>query len=345
MDYDVTIAIPVYNAEKYLSETMLSALAQDYASVEYLILDDCGTDGSMDIIRQLQCNHDRGKDIRIVRQPKNMGIGAARNRILDEAHGEFLYFLDADDVIEKETVSLLMAAARQHAAQWVRASHVQLDIKGSSVSQKRYVNQKLVFSDNESFATYYFTNIGHLATTAWNVLMSLELIRESGIRFLETNYWEDLAFTYKMVTYVDRAVFLPEVTYSYYCRENTLANYQYRQTISKKEVLRNAATIDAIKSDWRGLLQRSYFPAWLNSVLMTDFSVVTNVIRKRNNTQPYISDSELRDMLHSPLSFWQTIRYGGLRQLMLWIIGKIPPSLCVAMVKNLTSAKTVLLRK
>lgn len=93
MEYEVTIAIPVYNAQKYIRNTMDSALAQSFQSIEFLVLDDCGEDGSMDIIREYQQNHSRGKDIRIVKQPQNMGIGCARNCIIDETRSRYLFFL------------------------------------------------------------------------------------------------------------------------------------------------------------------------------------------------------------------------------------------------------------
>jgi len=76
--YEVTIGIPVYNAERYIRLTMDSVLAQTFESIEFLVLDDCGTDASMDIVRQYQQSHPRGHDIRIVQQPQNGGIGRAR---------------------------------------------------------------------------------------------------------------------------------------------------------------------------------------------------------------------------------------------------------------------------
>lgn len=91
--YEVTIGIPVYNVEKYISLAMDSALSQTFESIEFLICDDCGKDSSMDIIREYQKTHPRGKDIRIVRQPQNKGIGEARNRIVKEALGRYLFFL------------------------------------------------------------------------------------------------------------------------------------------------------------------------------------------------------------------------------------------------------------
>ena len=63
-NYDVTIGIPVYNVEKYIRLTMDSALAQTFPNIEFLVLDDCGQDGSMNIVREYQKTHPRGKDIR-----------------------------------------------------------------------------------------------------------------------------------------------------------------------------------------------------------------------------------------------------------------------------------------
>ena len=84
MPYEVTIGIPVYNVEKYIRLTMDSALAQTFDNIEFLILDDCGTDKSMEIVRDYQQKHPRGNNIRIVRQPQNMGIGNGRNRIIED---------------------------------------------------------------------------------------------------------------------------------------------------------------------------------------------------------------------------------------------------------------------
>lgn len=342
MEYDVTIAIPVYNAERYLRDTMLSALAQDYPAVEFLIVDDCGTDGSMDLLRQLQQEHPRGGDIRVVRQPRNMGVGAARNRIIDEARGEFLYFLDADDLIVPNTLSLMMAAARQHDAQWVRASHERVEVYDETPRTNPIVLENKVFTDNESFATFAIHNFGHLDTSIWNILFKVSLLREHRLRFVETNFWEDLAFTYELVTYVERAVMLSDITYSYYCRENTLSNYQNRQDISKQEILRNMATIDSVKPNALRLLGRSYLADWLNAVLTTDFYIVCNVLRKRHNIQPQMTDTELRNCMRSPLSLAQTVRYTGVQQWLQWLLGALPSSLSIALVRILGRMKGVI---
>ena len=138
MAYEVTIGIPVYNVEKYIRLAMDSALSQTFESIEFLILDDCGTDGSIDIVREYQQTHLRGKDIRIVRQPQNGGIGLARNRIIDEAQGRYLYFLDADDSIETNTIEKLYNSAIKYEADMVYGSYQRIEVYGGEIKKINY---------------------------------------------------------------------------------------------------------------------------------------------------------------------------------------------------------------
>lgn len=70
-EYEVTIAIPVYNVAEYIESSLLSALNQTFQSIEYLIIDDKGQDGSMDIVRRIMNEHLRGNDMKIVDQRYN----------------------------------------------------------------------------------------------------------------------------------------------------------------------------------------------------------------------------------------------------------------------------------
>ena len=66
MNYDVTIGIPVYQSVDCIKQSIESALSQSYSSIEFLIIDDAGHDASIDIIRDFQVSHSRGKDIHII---------------------------------------------------------------------------------------------------------------------------------------------------------------------------------------------------------------------------------------------------------------------------------------
>jgi glycosyltransferase involved in cell wall biosynthesis len=99
----VSIVIPVHNAASFICEALASAYAQDGLSIEVIVVDDGSTDGSLEIAR----SHHPG--IRAIRQV-NAGIGAARNRGVEAARGEYLAFLDADDRWPAGRLAKLLAA-------------------------------------------------------------------------------------------------------------------------------------------------------------------------------------------------------------------------------------------
>ena len=91
----VSIITPVYNAERFIAQTVDSVIAQTYAQWEMLLVDDCSTDRSAQIIAQYAQRDGR---IRYIRLERNMGAAAARNRGLDEARGRYVAFVDSDDL-------------------------------------------------------------------------------------------------------------------------------------------------------------------------------------------------------------------------------------------------------
>jgi len=96
----VTVFMPVYNRERYLRTAIDSVLSQSYEDFELLVLDDGSTDGTPEILANLT-----DPRVRIVRNDSNQGIPAARNRGLDLARGEFLAFLDSDDVAHRHRLA------------------------------------------------------------------------------------------------------------------------------------------------------------------------------------------------------------------------------------------------
>lgn len=103
----VSAIIPVYNCELYLREALESVLSQTYSPIEIIVIDDGSTDGSGLVAQSF------GKLVRYVRQ-SNGGIGAARNRGVEMARGDFLAFLDADDLWMKYKLELQMNALSDH---------------------------------------------------------------------------------------------------------------------------------------------------------------------------------------------------------------------------------------
>ena len=99
MKSTVSLLIPVYNSEDYLRDALDSVEKQDYENLEIIILDDGSTDSSPFIIATY-----KEKDPRIiVERGENRGIGRGRNRLLSLSSGEFVFFLDSDDILSSSS--------------------------------------------------------------------------------------------------------------------------------------------------------------------------------------------------------------------------------------------------
>jgi glycosyltransferase involved in cell wall biosynthesis len=104
----VSVAIPVYNAQATVAQTLRSVLAQTHRHLEIIVVDDGSTDGTWQVLQSF------GSSIRVVRQP-NGGLAAARNAGIQAATGEFVALMDADDVCEPERLACQVHFLRQHA--------------------------------------------------------------------------------------------------------------------------------------------------------------------------------------------------------------------------------------
>lgn len=340
MSYDVTIGIPVSEAEKYLSRSLESALAQTYPSIEFLIVDDGCTDGSLFIVLEYQDTHPRGTDIRIVSHEHNFGVSAARNRIIEEASGTYLYFMDADDMIAENTITLLMDSIRQYVAEIAFGSYEKINTDGSR-EVYQYPNQQLLGEDQ--LASFAYRKYAGIQASACNYLVKTSLLREHHHRFISTDYWEDFVFTFDLVTFVSRAVLLSDITYSYLCRENSLSHYQQREQISKEEVFKNVHSIEHLKETSSLLYNKVYFPNRCYNIVMTDFYIACNILKRRKNIVPSVSDCEIKDLMMHPASFGQICRFrqSRLKNLALFLLARLPAGLCVMVVRCLWKIKKI----
>jgi len=343
MNYEVTIGIPVYRAVDYIKQTMESALNQTYPDIEYLVLDDCGKDGSMAIIEQLKEVHPRGKDIRILRHDENRGVGVSRNNILNEACGQYLFFLDSDDLIDSDTIATLLTYLKRYDAEAVFGSWERIDNVNHSPSQIFvYPFTKLLAPD--ALALYAFKNYSTFRISVCNCLMNVSFLRENGLQFIDTAFWEDLAFMYEMVAKAKRAVLLPEVTYHYLCRQGSLSNYQERGQLEKTEIQKNVATIDYLKSKCREMQGKTFLPFLCYNLEMNSFYIVCYVLKHFKQIVPQVSKYEMKQFMYPPLPFSNMAHFRKYRlpNLVLWVISSLPSSLLVPVIWILGKVKRIL---
>lgn len=337
MDYKVTIGIPVYNDMKGIRLMLDSVLGQTFPDIEYLICDDCGTDHSIDVVKEYQQTHPRGKNIRILHQPHNMGIGAGRNRMMAEAKGQYFYSVDADDTIAPNTIELLYNTAQKYHAEIVYGSYERLYLfDGKCVNRVPTSYPMKVFNSSDEFAMYvYYTGIQGMN---WNYLMDLDVVRRNQLQVTPVGhgYGEDFTYTIDLPTYVSGAVLLPDITYQYYIRSSSTQ-------IKKKKILSHEQfmlSIDAVnkKKARKELKGKPYYAKRISLLMMIDCSFACEMLKKRADFDVPFTNCEIRDVMWHPMSLWEILTSNSARKqnLFYYLIGKLPPAISVILLRLMT---------
>ena len=104
----ISIIVPIYNVEEFIAECLQSVVAQTYRDYELILVDDCGTDGSMSVAARFASHPALEGKMRILRHDRNRGLSAARNTGTAAAKGKYVLFLDSDDILAPDCLQLLV---------------------------------------------------------------------------------------------------------------------------------------------------------------------------------------------------------------------------------------------
>ena len=210
--HKVTIVIPVYNAEAYVAECVESVLRQTYRDIEVVLVDDGSKDGSLGVCRGLAEKDERVK----VLPQANAGPSVARNRGIEEASGEYLVFVDADDTIEETCVEEAVRAIEGvDVAYWgCRQRYVdgseKVCVPKAEIARGRRDVEEVVLHlkvNEENYPYFGFT---------WNKIFRKEIIDRNGIRFeVGLSAYEDHVFTTDYMRHVGSIVVLDRALYNY----------------------------------------------------------------------------------------------------------------------------------
>lgn len=343
--YKVTVGMPVYGVEKYIRKCILSVLDQTFKEdLEILAVDDRGPDNSIEIIKQLQLTHPRGNSIRIITQPHNMGCWAARNKILEEASGEFIFLLDSDDYISEDCIEKLYAEAIKHNAEAVYGSVMPVDETGKpkDIGQDYLTQPYMVFHEKDGLAR--FANKGLHPTFRdyiWNTLIKHEFIENNNIRFKQARFCDDIICSADMTPLVTDAVLIPDHTYYYVIRENSLSNYQHRKIIKLEEIKESFRVYSYLKEKCLGLRDKDYFETRCTKGMILMFYAVCGALKNRDRIQPKLSNLVIRSAMKHPLPFVEIIRFRKYKyvNLVFYFISLLPAGLSVSIIKYIGKKK------
>lgn len=179
MNDTISVIIPVYNVEAFIIPCLRSVANQTYlGAIECLIIDDRGSDTSMEKVQNFISSYKGNVNFKILTHEKNSGLSAARNTGLDNATGDFVYFLDSDDFIDKDALEVLHNAITE---EYGIAISYFLEYKNGrdSIYRKKWVFDTPRVIQPEDFAYNMLSEKSNYASTA--KLYRRELLK--GVRF------------------------------------------------------------------------------------------------------------------------------------------------------------------
>ncbi|MDD7261756.1 MAG: glycosyltransferase family 2 protein [Fusobacterium mortiferum] len=235
MKEKVSIIVPIYNVVQYLEKCINSICNQTYKNIEIIMVDDCSTDGSRELAKELSKKDNR---ITFVQRSKNGGLSAARNTGMKIATGYWITFVDSDDWLENNCIEELYQTAKKDNADIV-VGGVYYSYKDKKPIEKDFFyNLKTSSSQQKKVAL--------LKPYACGKLYRLELIKKLKIDFPEEiKRAEDLSTVVPWMTYTDKISIVNKPLYYYFQRENSLSNSNdidvsfYPKTLERMKKLSN----------------------------------------------------------------------------------------------------------
>lgn len=213
----VSIVVPVYNVEEYLSRCIASLCNQSYTNLEIILVDDGSTDSSGDI-----CDWYKNSDQRIeVLHQSNGGLSEARNTGINAARGEYLAFVDSDDFIDEKYIDMLLNLALTYDAQIAVCDYYK---GGKDKFPEGRRKPKVWQCTAENMLRNWHGKYKRLETIACNKLYKRELFTKSGIRYPKGYYHEDIQTTHLLVNEANKVVFTDEKLYYYFQRNGSITS-------------------------------------------------------------------------------------------------------------------------
>lgn len=237
----ITVIVPVYNTEKYLSKCLDSILSQTLKEIEIICIDDGSTDSSSKILAEYAIKDPR---LLVIRK-KNDGLGAARNTGIEVASGEYISFVDSDDFIDPQMLNLLYNMGKKTESDVV-IGNVKLYFNDSGNTeyfrcQKDYDFLSLKNGFLPSEEPWIVENIG-----CWDRIYKRSFLEKYNLRNPEHVIYEDALFSFQTSILANKIAVVPKAVYYY--RKNTgcaITDNEIKNDTYKFDFLKNGVQIKA----------------------------------------------------------------------------------------------------
>lgn len=297
----VSIIIPVYNVEKYLSRCLDSALAQTLHNIEYICVEDSSKDSSLDVLNEYAARDCR---IKVFKNERNKGLSYNRNFGIAHATGKYIYFLDSDDTIEPDAMRILCDAAEKYSADVIAFGSMRVTGERKDIfveRPKEFCNT--VMAGRKMFVSL-MGNCG-VPSPAQFYFYKLEFLREYDCTFLEGVLFEDNLFTFQMFLKCPRVMCISDILYNYYTTPGSI--------MQSSITLHTVASIVRITHAMTDIYKKEIFSVEENEMALKWLAIFYNdsFIRMRQYGISRLPDS-IEELDENENSFYKLMRYVSL---------------------------------
>lgn len=227
----VSVIMPAYNASQYIEEAITSVLKQTYENLELIVIDDCSTDVTYELSRKFTMIDSR---VKVFKNGSNSGVATTRNRGLKIAQGEYIAFLDSDDIWKTNKIEKQLRLAKNYTPCIVYSSYELFDVNGN---RKPYM-----VPEKTDFASMLKENVIGCST----VLISKEIAKKYS--FVKDFYHEDYVYWLNVLREGYSAVGTNEIMVEYRVLEESRSGNKVRSALKRWKIYREYLHLPLIKS-------------------------------------------------------------------------------------------------
>ena len=306
--FAISVIVPMYNAEKFIGELLNSLLAQTFQDFEVIVVDDCSTDNSVEIVKSYVEKF--GGRLSLYQTEKNSGGGGyvPRNIGLELSRGKYIYFADADDFIVETALEILYTAATQYHADVVYTNgfysydgngdfNLKSDLESALIADKGLEDKISLTVDDPNKNLWRLLSINGNLHMPWTKFVERKFLAENEIAFPEINSGGDFVWTIQVMYCAKRFLRLPIALYFY--RENSTQSVtrkrrspQEQITASFKAFLAGARTLQELLNKIRLLKQN---PNYFRAAMSVFFN---NCFGRTFEERGQLSTQEIYDILY-----------------------------------------------
>ena len=216
---EISIIIPIYNAEKYLKKTLDSICSQKYGNYEVLMINDGSTDNSEEICLNYANNNEKFKYF----LKKNSGVSDTRNYGIQKSKGNYICFADADDMLDENYLIDFINTLKQYEADIVCCGIKKFRNESKINKGHVKINCETVFANNnyEKYNTLFSEYGGYV----WNKIFKKDIIKKYDIRFSKDIYMcEDMLFLFQYIKHINKIAYINKKNYYYRVLNSSLSN-------------------------------------------------------------------------------------------------------------------------